>query len=276
MTGLPNRIGQQAALDAVRGRRRPGRRSATSRTSTAPRSTSTPRCVIDDVWAAVGSDNLNRRLDPRQRAVGGGAGRDPGRARAARPRRPRRDGAWAFARQLRLQLWREHLGRGPDDDGDLLDPVEGFRAWRRAAAALTAWHEGGRYGPRPPGHAIETTRAGSSPGPPGGPCPSTAPGRPRRPPSLRPSRRQVLAAAVGQQPGQVAVVVEDHRGLAREPGGGAQAAGGVAEDTHAGRPGRHDAVEGVLDHGGAGRPAPMRAAAWRNRSGRLCWRPRSR
>jgi hypothetical protein len=52
-------------------------------------------------------------------------------------------------------LWREHLGRGPGEDGDLLDPVEGFEAWRRGAGALTGWHESGRRGPRPPGQARE-------------------------------------------------------------------------------------------------------------------------
>jgi hypothetical protein len=58
-----------------------------------------------------------------------------------------------FARELRLRLWREHLGRAEGDDQDLLDPVAGFEAWRAAAAALEAWHAGGRVGPRPPGRA---------------------------------------------------------------------------------------------------------------------------
>ncbi|RYV49685.1 phospholipase [Pengzhenrongella frigida] len=107
--------------------------------------------VIDDVWAMVGSDNLNRRswshdselsiavldsaLDPREPHDPAGLG----------------DGARTFARDLRLQLWREHLDRSADDLADLLDPVDGFTAFAAQAARLTAWREGGSLGPRPPG-----------------------------------------------------------------------------------------------------------------------------
>jgi len=106
-------------------------------------------CVIDDVWLKVGSDNLNRRswthdselscavldatYDEREPLDPGGFG----------------DHARVMPRETRLRLWREHLGRS--DDADLIDPVSGFEAWRAAATALEAWHEGGRQGPRPPG-----------------------------------------------------------------------------------------------------------------------------
>jgi phosphatidylserine/phosphatidylglycerophosphate/cardiolipin synthase-like enzyme len=105
--------------------------------------------VIDDVFAAVGSDNMNRRswthdselsigvideeLDPREPTDPGGLG----------------DGARVFARDLRLQLWREHLGR--DDDKGLLDPEEGFQTWRRTAQKVEQWYAAGRRGDRPPG-----------------------------------------------------------------------------------------------------------------------------
>nr|WP_277040659.1 phospholipase D-like domain-containing protein [Actinacidiphila oryziradicis] len=106
-------------------------------------------CVIDDVWASVGSDNFNRRSwthdselscavvdetqDSREPLDPGGLG----------------DGARAYARDLRLELAREHLDRS-DPEG-LCDPTEAFRAFAESAAALDAWHAGGRQGPRPPG-----------------------------------------------------------------------------------------------------------------------------
>jgi phosphatidylserine/phosphatidylglycerophosphate/cardiolipin synthase-like enzyme len=117
--------------------------------------------VIDDVWAMIGSANLNRRSwthdsevacavldqqrDPRHPTDPGGLG----------------DGARVFACQLRLRLWREHLGLA--DDTRLLDPAAGFEAWQAAAARLPARHDGGRRGLRPPGrirpHQVELAPA---------------------------------------------------------------------------------------------------------------------
>jgi len=75
-------------------------------------------CVVDDVWASVGSDNLNRRswthdselscavldttLDPRSPLDPAGLG----------------DGARVYARDLRLRLMAEHLDR---DDAPVND-----------------------------------------------------------------------------------------------------------------------------------------------------------
>ncbi|WP_448642157.1 phospholipase D family protein [Geodermatophilus sp. URMC 63] len=110
-------------------------------------------CVVDDVWASVGSDNFNRRswthdselssavldttLDPREPRDPAGAG----------------DGARTFARDLRLELAREHTDRAADgsEDADLLDPEAFVAALEHAADELDAWHAGGRRGPRPRG-----------------------------------------------------------------------------------------------------------------------------
>ncbi|MFJ8663441.1 hypothetical protein [Streptomyces sp. NPDC093795] len=102
-------------------------------------------CVIDDVWASVGSDNINLRswthasefnrvvLDD---GADGRPPRDPGGLG---------DDARRFARDLRLELSCEHVGGGggpypSSATDDLCDP----------ARAFDAWHEGGR-GRRPPG-----------------------------------------------------------------------------------------------------------------------------
>ena len=110
--------------------------------------------VIDDVWALVGSANLNRRSWTHDSEV----------ACAVVDQRPDLrepvdpaglgDRARVFARQLRLRLWCEHLGRGQDDDADLLDPVAGFQAWQSTAARLQAWDRQGRVGQRPPGRIL--------------------------------------------------------------------------------------------------------------------------
>jgi phosphatidylserine/phosphatidylglycerophosphate/cardiolipin synthase-like enzyme len=107
--------------------------------------------VIDDVWTSVGSDNFNRRSwshdseiscavldearDPREPIDPAGLG----------------DAARVYARDLRLQLWREHLGRAKGDDRDLVDPAEAVAQFRESANALDAWHAGGTRGKRPPG-----------------------------------------------------------------------------------------------------------------------------
>jgi phosphatidylserine/phosphatidylglycerophosphate/cardiolipin synthase-like enzyme len=156
LTGPPNRIGQQAALDTVR--EAGGDRVAVydlENLQGTPIYVHAKVCVIDDVWAAVGSDNLNRRSWTHDSELSAAVLDETRDTREPRDPAGLGDGARVFARQLRLRLWREHLGRGPDEDSDLLDPVEGFDAWRRAAAALRDWHRGDRRGPRPPGHLRE-------------------------------------------------------------------------------------------------------------------------
>jgi len=107
--------------------------------------------VIDDVWASVGSDNFNRRSwshDSEIACAVVDATRD-----SRDPIDPAGlgDGARKFARDLRLQLWREHLGRADGDDRDLLDPAEAVATFRKVAMDLEGWHAGGQRGQRPPG-----------------------------------------------------------------------------------------------------------------------------
>jgi phosphatidylserine/phosphatidylglycerophosphate/cardiolipin synthase-like enzyme len=110
-------------------------------------------CVTDDVWASVGSDNFNRRSWTHDTELSDAVldtTRDP-----REPRDPAGlgDGARTFARDLRLQLAREHLdlaGDGSQDD-DILDPDRFVAALNASATTLDAWHDGGRQGPRPPG-----------------------------------------------------------------------------------------------------------------------------
>lgn len=106
-------------------------------------------CIVDDVWVAVGSNNLNTRSwthDSELTAAILDETRDP-----ADPADPAGlgDGARSFARRLRLDLMREHLAR--DRDTDLLDPDQAAQVVRRQAADLDAWYADGCRGPRPPG-----------------------------------------------------------------------------------------------------------------------------
>jgi phosphatidylserine/phosphatidylglycerophosphate/cardiolipin synthase-like enzyme len=126
-------------------------------------------CVIDDVWCSVGSDNLNRRSWSHDSELACAVLDDHRDGREPRDPAGLGDGARSFARDLRLELWREHLGREDGDDTDLLDPETGFAAFRRCAEELAAWHTGGQVGPRPPGRVrpyhldpLEQTKAWAS------------------------------------------------------------------------------------------------------------------
>ncbi len=150
-SGPPNRVPQHRAMSILRAAG--GDRVAfydVENDDSCPVYVHAKVCVIDDVWATVGSDNLNRRswthdselacavidadLDDREPLDPGGLG----------------DGARCFARNLRLSLWAEHLGR-PASDPELVDPARGFALWRQTAEALEHWHRQGRTGPRPAG-----------------------------------------------------------------------------------------------------------------------------
>ena len=150
LSGPPNRAGQLKAIETVRAAG--GDRVAfydLENEEGCPIYVHAKVCVVDDVWAAIGSDNVNLRSwthdselscaildetrDTREPVDPAGLG----------------DGARVFARDLRLQLWREHLGA--DSDEKLLDPHEAFELWRKTAGALDEWHAAGKRSERPPG-----------------------------------------------------------------------------------------------------------------------------
>jgi phosphatidylserine/phosphatidylglycerophosphate/cardiolipin synthase-like enzyme len=109
-------------------------------------------CVVDDVWMAVGSDNLNRRSwthDSELSCAVIDAERDD-----REPADPagRGEGARRLARDTRLRASGEHLGRPLGETDDLVDPDRWFTALRSAASELDLWHDDGCAGPRPAGH----------------------------------------------------------------------------------------------------------------------------
>jgi phosphatidylserine/phosphatidylglycerophosphate/cardiolipin synthase-like enzyme len=112
-------------------------------------------CIVDDVWMAVGSDNLNRRSWTHDSELSCAVidSRRDGRA----PADPAGlgDGARVLARETRVRLAAEHLGRAPDDIADLVDPASWFEALRKGANALDSWHRLDGSGDRPPGHLRE-------------------------------------------------------------------------------------------------------------------------
>ncbi|MEV4196578.1 phospholipase D family protein, partial [Streptomyces toxytricini] len=108
-------------------------------------------CVIDDVWASIGSDNINLRSWTHDSELSCVVLDDTADGRPPADPAGLGDGARSFARRLRLELAREHLDLDPADDDALCDPVAAFDAFAASAAALDAWHEGGCRAPRPPG-----------------------------------------------------------------------------------------------------------------------------
>ena len=108
-------------------------------------------CVIDDVWTSVGSDNFNRRSWSHDSEIACAVLDEERDSRNPIDPAGLGDGARRYARDLRLQLWREHLGRGEGDDQGLLDPDEAVASFLETAQTLERWHSGGARGERPPG-----------------------------------------------------------------------------------------------------------------------------
>jgi phosphatidylserine/phosphatidylglycerophosphate/cardiolipin synthase-like enzyme len=148
----PNLVGRQQALETVRGAG--GDRVAVygvENHAGTPVYVHAKVCVIDDVWASVGSDNVNRRSWTHDSELSCAVLDDELDGREPRAVDRFGDGARRFARELRLQLAREHLDRVDGYDADLIDPRSAFMQFALSARRLQEWHDGGRLGSRPAG-----------------------------------------------------------------------------------------------------------------------------
>jgi phosphatidylserine/phosphatidylglycerophosphate/cardiolipin synthase-like enzyme len=150
----PNQIGRSQAIEACRraGKDRVHVFDVENHVGT-PVYVHAKACVIDDVWACVGSDNFNRRSWTHDSELSCAVLDDTRDEREPTDPAARGDGARVFARELRLRLMREHLdrgGNGSEDDG-LIDPATAVEVVVAMAKALDDWHAGGRNGPRPAG-----------------------------------------------------------------------------------------------------------------------------
>lgn len=115
-------------------------------------------CVVDDVWASAGSDNFNRRSWTHDSELSCAVLDERPDSRAPRDPAGIGDGARRFARDLRLNLMREHLDR--TDDAPLVDPASAVRELAAAADDLDAWYRRGRAGPAHPAGCATTGRCG--------------------------------------------------------------------------------------------------------------------
>jgi hypothetical protein len=148
----PNLIGRQEAIEHIQaaGGRRVAVYGIENHAGT-PVYVHAKVCVVDDVWASAGSDNVNRRSWTHDSELSCAVVDDRLDEREPRVLDRSGDGARRFARGLRLELAREHLDRAEGDDGDLIDPASAFRVFADSAARLQTWHEAGRQGARPAG-----------------------------------------------------------------------------------------------------------------------------
>jgi phosphatidylserine/phosphatidylglycerophosphate/cardiolipin synthase-like enzyme len=151
ISGPPNRLGQIEAMHLLRqaAPNRVGFFNCENAQGT-PIYVHAKICIVDDVWFTCGSDNFNRRswthdseltcavLDPTRDER---EPCDPG---------DRGDGARRLPRDLRLQLWAEHLGRQQDDPA-LVDHATALKLWTAIADARQRWHDDGREGTPPVG-----------------------------------------------------------------------------------------------------------------------------
>lgn len=132
-SGPPGRIAQERAMEIVRraGGDRVGFFDLENDSGT-PVYVHAKACVIDDVWATIGSDNLNRRSWTHDSELACAVIDETRDEREPRDPGGLGDGARRFARELRLELWAEHL-RTTRDDPSLLELEGAVDRWRAAA-----------------------------------------------------------------------------------------------------------------------------------------------
>ena len=109
-------------------------------------------CIVDDLWMAIGSDNLNRRSWTHDSEISCAV-----LDSRADPREPQfvgedGDGARVLPRETRLRLSCEHAGLEPGIVDSIVEPKAWFDMLRLRAEALDSWHAAGEVGPRPSGH----------------------------------------------------------------------------------------------------------------------------
>jgi phosphatidylserine/phosphatidylglycerophosphate/cardiolipin synthase-like enzyme len=133
VSGPPSRIGQIEALERLRraGEDRVGVYHLVSDEGR-PIYVHAKVCVVDDVWAIVGSDNMTIRSWTHDSELSCAVVDETRDHREPTDPSGTGEGARVFARDLRLRLWREHLGP-KIDEAELIDPVQGARTWQDAA-----------------------------------------------------------------------------------------------------------------------------------------------
>ncbi len=132
-SGPPNRIGQLRAIHTLH-EAAPDRVAVydLENAQGTPVYVHAKVCVIDDVWFTTGSDNFNRRSwtnDSELTCAVIDSERDE---REPRDLTGVGEGARKLPRDLRLELWSEHLGLDAGDER-LLDPVIAYDLWTQVA-----------------------------------------------------------------------------------------------------------------------------------------------